>query len=817
MTRQISESWVISMSKLFLIIDATIRGNLDRLTRHRMPGALPYGAKYRLVDFTLSNCKNSEIHNVAIFPYGNYRSLADHIGSGDRWDLNRRKDGIFILPPKNMNVSAEDTISFQRMYEHLEYFLRSTQEFVIITPGNIVWNVDYNLILNHHLKNNNDITEVIGSSGKRLKTFVLAKSLLLEYILGYDVIPYRNLTEVFDYAHNLDKEQYIYDSICFYIETVNDLYQADMAMLSPEIRRHLFNPKHPIYSKETMSSPSRYGLEAEVKNSVVASGSVIEGTVINSIIARKTSIGKGAKVINSVLMNQCIVEENAYVEHAILDKETRVLKNASVKGTQNDLFVTEKKQIVANDEQLKVIQIAVECTPFTKTGGLADVVGALATNYSRLGIESLIVMPLFPSIKEKYRVLFEKKAEAVVLYNEIKYKVSLYTYNKNNTIYDFIESYDFFDRDQIYGYDDDGDRFAFFSKACLAFTEIFDVLPDVVHIHDWHCGLVPMLLKTDSRFANTKTLMTIHNIEYQGVHDRAILKRVGIKDYDINLPTINFMEIGLATATKISTVSPTYREELKYELYGKNLVDLINRRDRDLYGILNGLNDDIGPENDLVIQQKYDFETYQTGKPINKEDLQKRMNLSIGNDYFVMGMVTRITEQKGFDILFNAVEQMMVNDKIQFVLLGSGEQHYIDQLIALESKFPNRIKMNIGYYSSEPGYIYAGCDVILMPSRFEPCGTSQMIALRYGTIPIVRQTGGLNDTIETYDATTKTGNGFKFFNYNSRDFVFQINNAFRLFSTQPDDWWHLMKNAMECRFSFETCAKAYRDLYRSML
>ena len=805
------------MSNLFLIIDATIRGNLYRLTRHRMPGALPYGAKYRLVDFTLSNCKNSEIHNVAIFPYGNYRSLADHIGSGDRWDLNRRKDGIFILPPKNMNVTAEDTISFQRMYEHLEYFLRSTQEYVIITPGNIIWNVDYNVILDHHRKNKNDITEVIGDNGKRLKTFVLSKALLLEYISSYDVIPYRNLTEVFDYAHNIVKEQYNFESVCFFIETAEELYRADMAMLISEVRTHLFNPNRPIYSKETMSSPSRYGKEAQVKNSVIASGAIINGSVINSIIARKAIVGKGAMVINSVLMNQCIIEDGAHVENAILDKETRVLKNASIIGAIDDLFITEKKQIVANDEKLKVIQIAVECSPFVKTGGLADVVGALADNYSRLGIESRVVMPLFPSIKEKYRVLFEMQAETIVIYNGIKYKVSLYTYSKNNTIYSFIESYDFFDRDQIYGYDDDGDRFAFFSKACLAFTDLFDDLPDVVHIHDWHCGLIPLLFKNDPRYANTKTLMTIHNIEYQGVHDAAIIERVGITNYIVNQPTINFMEIGLATATKISTVSPTYRDELKYEFYGKNLVGLINRRDRDLYGILNGLNDDIGPENDLIIQQKYDVKTYLKMKPINKADLQKRMNLNIGNDYFIMGMVTRIAEQKGFDILFNAVELLMLNAKIQFVLLGAGDQQYIDRLMALESKHPGRIKMNIGYNSSEPGYIYAGADVILMPSRFEPCGTSQMIALKYGTIPIARQTGGLNDTIETYDVTTKTGNGFKFFNYNSRDFVFQINNAFRLFSSQPIDWNHLIKNAMQCRFSFETCAKAYRDLYRMML
>ncbi|MCK7487422.1 MAG: glycogen/starch synthase [Bacillus subtilis] len=344
----------------------------------------------------------------------------------------------------------------------------------------------------------------------------------------------------------------------------------------------------------------------------------------------------------------------------------------------------------------------------------------------------------------------------------------------------FIENFEYFDRENIYGYADDGDRFAFFSLAAMAFFDVFPKRPDVVHLHDWHLGLTPLLFKHTPGFQQQKTLLTIHNIEYQGVHPSAILAKLGI-DSDLKYyPNINYLEIGLNHATKISTVSPTYRDELKYEYYSKNLVDLINRRDRDFYGILNGLTLSMSPQSDLQIARRYDISTVGVSKIENKRFLQREMGLPEGDDYFVIGMVSRLVEQKGFDIIFAGFDQMMQNEKIQFVLLGTGEKHFMDTLSHFEHRYPNRVKMNLSYDATEPSYIYAGADVFLMPSRYEPCGTSQMIALNYGTIPIVRQTGGLNDTIEQYNAVSKKGNGFKFYNYDGRDLVFQIQNAYQL-------------------------------------
>ncbi|MGD9909269.1 MAG: glycogen/starch synthase [Candidatus Izemoplasmatales bacterium] len=804
------------MNNLFMVVDASIKGSFNKLTRHRMPGALPFGAKYRLIDFTLSNCKNSHISNVAIFPYGNYRSLSDHIGSGDRWDLNRRRDGIFILPPKNQNLTIDDSISFQRMYEHIEYFLRSNQEYVIVSPANIVWNIDYQVLLHSHLVENADITEVLSSDHKRIKTFILSKKLLLDYIMHYDSIQYRNLSDVFDYAPKLKRNPYIFTNACFYIESPYDLYTANMQLLLPEIRNQLFHKQRSILSKETMSAASRYTEDSSCKNSIVASGAIIEGHVENSIIGRKAHIKKGAIIRNSVIMNQCNVEENAVVEYAVLDKETHVLKDANVHGDYQHLFVSEKKQIVISDQEINVVQIASECWPFIKTGGLADVVGSLAENYAYQGVISSVMMPLYPKIKEKYSLFLEPRVDISIAYGDDTYKTSIYSYVDKNTVYYFVESYDFFDREKVYGYQDDGDRFAFFNLACVRFIEILEIEPNIIHLHDWHTGLIPLIL-AESCKKEILTLMTIHNIEYQGVSDAAILEKLNLKSVTSEHNTINFLELGLSHATNISTVSETYKDELKYEYYSKNLVDIINKRERDFYGILNGLNDEINPKKDLTILQKYNLINVFEAKKANKLDLQQKVGLRQGEQYFIAGMVTRIVEQKGFDILIQALDEFLEDPSTEFVILGTGDKKYTDRLEIIKAKYGDRVSLNLVYDATEPSYIYAGADCFLMPSRYEPCGIGQMIALKYGTIPIVRQTGGLNDTVDHFDALTKRGNGFKFYNYDARDLLFQMRHANSLFVNQKVVWKQLIINAMNSRFSLEDSAKSYIELYRMML
>jgi starch synthase len=802
------------MNDIFVVVDASSRGNFEKLTRHRVPGAIPFGGKYRLIDFTLSNCKNSGINNVAIFPYGNYRSLSDHIGSGDRWDLSRRHDGIFILPPKNLSLTIENEISFQRMYEHLEYFYRSNQEFAIITPANMVWNINYYDFLQEHLNQDADISEILSDVRKVLKTYIISKKLLLEYIENYDQIAFRNLSDVFDYAPAIKKHTIVINTFSYNITSAKELYEANMQILLPEIRNQLFPGKHPIYSKETMSAPSRYGDFAIVKNSIIASGAMIEGEVENSIIGRKVKVAYGAKIKDSIIMNQSIIESDALVEFSIFDKETKVLKGSVVTGEEDEIFVSEKKQIVTTHQKLAILQVSSECFPYIKTGGLADVVGSLAEEFSDLGKKSQVILPLYPQIKEKYNLLLELKVSNSINYGNKNYKVNLHTLVNTNTVYYFIESYDFFDREKIYGYEDDGDRFAFFNLAVIHFLDAMEEFPDILHLHDWHTGLLPLLLKNSN--IPVKTLMTIHNIEYQGIHDRDILTKLNIENslQYTRLNKINFLEIGLTYATKISTVSETYKDELRYEYYSKNLVEIINKRFRDFYGILNGLSEEVNPRDDLEIAMKYNLVNVFTAKKVNKLDMQKKLGVSVGQDYFVIGMVSRIVEQKGFEIIIPALHQFLENPQIEFVILGTGDEIYLEQLKNLKNRFPDRVSLNLEYDATKPQYIYAGADAFLMPSRYEPCGIGQMIALRYGTIPIVRQTGGLNDTVDSFDTSSKRGNGFKFFNYDARDLLFQMNNAFNVYKNNPDDWRQLIINAMNSRFSLQDSAKRYLELYQ---
>jgi starch synthase len=325
-----------------------------------------------------------------------------------------------------------------------------------------------------------------------------------------------------------------------------------------------------------------------------------------------------------------------------------------------------------------------------------------------------------------------------------------------------------------------------------------------------------MLLKNQG--LDIKTLLTVHNIEYQGIYDLNILEKLNITMNSslMRLNKLNFLETGLNTASKISTVSETYKDELRYEYYSKNLVEVINKRYRDFYGILNGLSKDVSPEDDLEIAMKYNLINVFSAKKINKLDLQKKLNITRSQEMFIIGMVTRIVEQKGFDIIIPALHQILENPNIQFVILGTGDENYIEQLRHIKNRFPDRVSLNLKYDATKPQYIYAGADVFLMPSRYEPCGIGQMIALKYGTIPIVRQTGGLNDTVDNYDTSSKRGNGFKFFNYDSRDLIFQINNAYNLYLHNKSDWEQLIINAMNSRFSLTDSAKKYLELYQML-
>jgi starch synthase len=457
--------------------------------------------------------------------------------------------------------------------------------------------------------------------------------------------------------------------------------------------------------------------------------------------------------------------------------------------------------------------VASESYPFIKTGGLADVIGSLSRNLVRQGQDVTVILPLYKKIKDAFLESITRGKSMNVLYDEESYHIRLYTYTYRKVKYFFVESHDFFDYDQVYGLPNDVDRFAFFNKVVVEL--LLDLDPfDIVHIHDWHTSLIPILID-NSPYKGLKTLLTLHNIDYQGVGSSDVIKKLGIKEFIFREPTINCLNIGINTASKLSTVSPTYKEELKYDYYGKNLTYSLLKRERDFYGILNGISSTINPETDKLLYCNYNSNNRDC-KLKNKQYLQQIMGLKQDPNTMVLGMVTRIVEQKGFDLILYSFDELMQHYDLQFVLLGTGDKEYERRLQELESRYPDRIKLNLGYDATVPNYIYAGADAFLMPSRFEPCGLGQMIALKYGTLPIVRNTGGLADTVSSYDQITKKGNGFKFFNYDSNALKDTIIQAYNVYKNEKDVWELLQKRAMRTDNSLKRMAQRYIELYRAI-
>ncbi|MFW5893330.1 MAG: glycogen/starch synthase, partial [Bacillota bacterium] len=726
-----------------------------------------------------------------------------------RWNLDRRNDGLFILPPKNMMLPGEDMLSFQRMHEHIEYFRRSPQKYVMVTPPSIVWNVALEDLMQKHIDAGADISEVMHGR-KRLKTFIMEKEFLLNYILEYDIIPHKTPK---DLVNDPKINTHIIDH-GGYTSMVTNPYvylKTNLDMLKFEIGKTIFNDDYPIISKEKPAPPAYYGASAIIYNSMVASGSSIYGRIENSIIGRDCIISKKSVIKNSVIMNNSVIEDGVQLNNVILDKGTVVKKNTVLEGSHIQPFVTQKEQVITDHSGLKVLMVASELHPYAKTGGLADITGGLARALSKKGIEVSAVIPLYKSVKENHHESYQFLMSHVVEYLGERQEVKVHVLYKNKVKYYFLENFKYFERSGLYGFKDDCERFAFFN---IALEEVMDAIDhfDVLHLHDWQAALLPVLMKV-KRQRPIKSILTIHNIDYQGVCDPYVLSgRIEPFEED----ELNFLEIGIAEATKITTVSPTYRDELRHEYYAKNLTHPIARRDRDFYGILNGISSKHRPSTDPLILSNYDINDI-FPKTENKLFLQKKMRLEMGVRNFVVAMIGRITEQKGFDILIPAMDAFLSKYKnVQFVLLGSGSETYIEKLRALKEAHPKQICLNIGYDSAVPNYIYAGADLFLMPSRVEPCGLAQMIAMRYGTLPLVHKTGGLADSVEPYDPIAKSGTGFMFDNYEKETLENTLETAYHIYMEQNDVWKSMVKNAMQVDFSLDTQAQKMLEIYQTL-
>ena len=476
---------------------------------------------------------------------------------------------------------------------------------------------------------------------------------------------------------------------------------------------------------------------------------------------------------------------------------------------------------------MKVLFVASEAVPFAKTGGLADVAGSLPKALKEEGVDIRVIMPKYGMIPEEIRAQMTHVYDGELPVSWRDKYVGLDMLNYNGVTFYFVDNEEYFRRDGFYGYDDDAERFSFFSRAVLNLLPAMDFWPDVIHTNDWHTGLVNVFLKLehmdDERYANIKTLYTIHNLKYQGVYPKDIMPDILGLDWkyfnngDLEFyDAVNFMKGGIIYADYVSTVSKTYAQEIQYPYFGEHLDGLLRSRKDDLYGIVNGLDYDVyNPRTDKNI-----FETYDAGtvdrKIDNKVQLQRLLGLPEERRTPVVALVSRLVEAKGMDLIVRMMDEILQHEDIQFVLLGTGEKRYEDWFKGLAWRFPKKVSANIRFSNQLAQRIYAGADIFLMPSNYEPCGIGQLIAMRYGTIPVVRETGGLKDTVIPYDKVTKEGVGFTFKDYNAHEMMYALKRALATHGNFAE-WYQLVQNAMQADYSWKESAKAYEKLYGQLV
>ena len=474
---------------------------------------------------------------------------------------------------------------------------------------------------------------------------------------------------------------------------------------------------------------------------------------------------------------------------------------------------------------MKILFVGSEVIPFLSTGGLGDVLGSLpAALAKRKGTDARVIMPLHKAIKAKFKDELEFVAETYVYLSWRCQYCGVYSCKRDGVTYYFIDNEYYFDRDSIYGCFDDAERYGFFSKAVLDVMPLIDFYPDILHTNDWQSAMSVIYLKrkysASPLYENMKAIYTIHNIDYQGIYPLHILGDVfGLDSIeDVNIVEyngcINLTKGAIVCADQVSTVSERYANEIKTEFYSSGLHHVLNMFSDKLCGIVNGIDVNYyNPSKDNVIIKKYDSEKLD-GKAECKTELQKISNLPVNERIPVVSMVSRLASHKGFDLVEFILPEIL-SCGVQFVLLGTGESDIEQYFRDIQSEYPNQVKVFFEFNKDLSKKIYAGSDMFLMPSKSEPCGLAQMISSRYGTVPIVRETGGLYDTIKPYNKYNGEGNGFTFANYNAHEMKDAVLRAVELFKDEQR-WTALVKKVMEIDFSWAVSAVKYADLYSKL-
>ncbi|SFA79358.1 starch synthase [Acetitomaculum ruminis DSM 5522] len=477
----------------------------------------------------------------------------------------------------------------------------------------------------------------------------------------------------------------------------------------------------------------------------------------------------------------------------------------------------------------KVLFATSEAVPFIKTGGLADVAGSLPRYFNKDEFDVRVIVPKYMCIEQRWK---DKMEYVNHFYMDLSWRQQyvgiLQTRYKGITYY-FIDNEYYFAGFSPYGYiHEDIEKFAFYSKAVLSCLKVIDFRPDIIHCNDWETALIPVYLKdsfsNDEFYRGIKTVISIHNLKFQGRWDIKKTKDITGLSADFFKPDkleaygdANYLKGGIAYSDIIATVSKTYSEEIKTPYFGEGLDGLIKARQGSLYGIINGIDyESYNPLTDPYIPHKYGVSSFKWSRVKNKIKLQEKLGLDVGKNKFLIGIVSRLTEQKGFDLIGAVMDDLCSNQDLQMIVLGTGEEQYENMFRHYEWKYPKQIKACI-YFSEELSReMYAASDAFLMPSLFEPCGLSQLISLRYGCVPIVRETGGLKDTVEPYNEYEKTGTGFSFTNYNANDMLSVIYYARSIYIEKKRDWNKIIERGMKKDFSWEKSAKEYEALYNML-
>ena len=474
--------------------------------------------------------------------------------------------------------------------------------------------------------------------------------------------------------------------------------------------------------------------------------------------------------------------------------------------------------------------IGSECYPFVKTGGLGDVMYALPKALAKLNLDVKVILPRYKCIPQKYQEKMEYRGsfDMNLCSDGKQYYVGIMEYQEDGVVYDFIDNDEFFSWGNPYtNLIDDIPKFCYFAKAALAALNYLNWTPDVVHCHDWQAALVPLYLRTcfqDTDVGRAISVLTIHNLKFQGIWDVKTMKGLTGFSSDLFVPDklefnkdANMLKGGLVYADYITTVSDTYAQEIQTEYYGEGLNGLLSARHFDMQGIVNGIDyTTYNPQTDSKIYMNYDASSFRKKKYVNKERLQEELGLEVDKKKYMIGLISRLTDQKGLDLI-NAVMDGLVDEFTQLVVIGTGEPQYENMFRHYAWKYPNRVSANICYSDDLAHKLYAAADAFLMPSRFEPCGLTQMISFRYGTVPIVRETGGLKDTVQAYNEYDNSGDGFSFTNYNADEMLQVINYSKHIFYDRKRQWNQMVDRGMANDFSWNASKFRYEGLYNYLL